>query len=151
MILNVQNIFFFIAPPFSVVFCAGLLWRRANTPAALVTIFTGFAFSYLFDVFIKGQQGVYLHRAFFTWCYCVLVMMIVSLLTEPPPIEQIKPILWTPGYARLPLEERRRYHGIKDFRIWWALFIGIILAIYTWFLWFRFQYPIPMFHRPPSS
>src|SRR3954452_23007418 len=67
LFVKVQNIFFFIAPPFSVVFCAGLLWRRANTAGAIATIVSGFAFSYLFDVVVKGQQGVYLHRAFFTW------------------------------------------------------------------------------------
>src|SRR5205085_9158329 len=85
LFLKVQNVFFFIAPPFSVIFCAGLLWRRANTIGAYATIALGFVFSYLFDVFIKGQQGVYLHRAFFTWCFCVIVMAVFSLFTTPPP------------------------------------------------------------------
>src|SRR4051812_23124304 len=144
LFVKVQNIFFFIAPPFSVIFCAGLLWRRANTPAALATIFLGFAFSFAFDQFIKGQQGVYLHRAFFTWCFCVIVMAVVGFLTEPPPAEKVAPILWTPQYARLPAEEKQRYRGVKDFRIWWLLFVGIILAIYAFFLWFRFQHPVKM-------
>jgi SSS family solute:Na+ symporter len=145
LFVKVQNIFFFIAPPFSVIFCAGLLWRRANSAGALATIFLGFLFSFAFDQFIKGQQGVYLHRAFFTWCFCVLVMAVVSYLTTPPPAEQVEPILWSRKYARLPEEEKRRYTGWKDFRIWWLLFVGIILAIYGFFLWFRFQHPVPMF------
>jgi len=145
LFVKVQNVFFFIAPPFSVIFCAGLLWRRANTPGALATIVSGFVFSWAFDHFIKGQQGVYLHRAFFTWCFCVLVMALVSVITEPPPAEKVKPILWTPQYARLPAEEKQRYRGMKDFRIWWLLFITIILGIYAFFLWFRFQHPVPMF------
>jgi SSS family solute:Na+ symporter len=144
LFVKVQNVFFFIAPPFSVIFCAGLLWRRANTPGALATIVSGFVFSWAFDRFIKGQQGVYLHRAFFTWCFCVLVMALVSYVTTPPPAEKVEPILWTPQYARLPEEEKRRYRGIKDFRIWWLLFIGIILGIYAFFLWFRFQHPVKM-------
>jgi SSS family solute:Na+ symporter len=144
LFVKVQNVFFFIAPPFSVIFCAGLLWRRANTPAALATILCGFLFSMAFDRFIKGQQGVYLHRAFFTWCFCVIVMAVVSLITEPPPAEKVAPILWTPQYARLPAEEKQRYRGVKDFRIWWLLFVGIILAIYAFFLWFRFQHPVKM-------
>jgi hypothetical protein len=64
-------------------------------------------------------------------------------LSSPPP-EQIESILWSRSYARLPEDERRRYHGLKDFRIWWALFVGIILAIYAWFIWFRFQHPVKM-------
>src|ERR1041385_5484404 len=84
LFLKVQNIFFFIAPPFSVIFCAGLLWRRANSTGALVTIFAGFLFSLLFDYFIVSQKGVYLHRAFFTWCFCVVTIAVVSWLTAPP-------------------------------------------------------------------
>ena len=80
--MKVQNVFFFIAPPFSVIFCAGLLWRRANTIGALTTIVAGFLFSMGFDYFIKGQQGVYLHRAFFTWCFCVIVMAFVSPVAD---------------------------------------------------------------------
>jgi solute:Na+ symporter, SSS family len=145
LFVKVQNVFFFIAPPFSVIFCAGLLWRRANTIGAWTTIVTGFLFSMAFDQFVKGQQGVYLHRAFFTWCFCVMVMAIVSSLTTPPPLEQVEPILWTTKYARLPDELRRRYSGFKDFRIWWLLFVLCILSIYGFFFWFRLQHPVPMF------
>jgi Na+/proline symporter len=128
LFLKVQNIFFFIAPPFSVIFCAGLLWRRASSGGALWTIALGFVFSLLFDRFIKGQQGVYLHRAFFTWCFCVLVMVVASLLTAAPAAEKVEPIIWSPSYAVLPEEDRKRYRGIRDWRIWWLLFVGIILG-----------------------
>jgi SSS family solute:Na+ symporter len=185
LFVKVQNVFFFIAPPFSVVFCAGLLWRRANTPGALATIVLGFVFSFLFDLLVKGQQGVYLHRAFFTWCFCVIVMGVASVLMEgmtrrmgaveeegeeagsaagavayaaasvrresavaralsTPSAEQIASIQWTRKYAALPAEEKRRYRGVKDFRLWWVIFVGIILGIYGFFLWFRLQYPVKM-------
>jgi H+/Cl- antiporter ClcA len=41
----------------------------------------------------------------------------------------------------LPADEQRRYRGWKDWRIWWAIFVGIVLSIYAFFLWFRFQHP----------
>ena len=44
-------------------------------------------------------------------------------------------------YQRLNAEEQQRYHGWKDFRIWWLLFVGIVLAIYAFFLWRRIQHP----------
>jgi SSS family solute:Na+ symporter len=145
LFVKVQNVFFWLAPPFSVIFCAGLIWRRASTAGALATIALGFAATPIVDRFFPG---VYLHRAFFSWVFCVLVMVIASLLTKAPAEEKIAPIIWSRRYAKLPPEEQQRYSGIKDFRIWWALFVGMILAIYAWFLWFRFQHPIPMFHRP---
>jgi SSS family solute:Na+ symporter len=141
--LSVQTVFFFIAPPFAVIFCAGLLWRRANGFGAVTTIFSGFAFTALLAW--KFTVLNYYHRALVAWCFCVSVMAIASLLSDPPPLEKVAPVMWSPAYARLPLELRRRYHGIKDFRIWWGLMVGIILAIYGWFLWFRFQHPVPMF------
>ena len=144
LLVKVQNVFFFIAPPFSVIFCAGLLWRRATAPAALVTIGAGFAFSWMFDKVVKGQQGVYLHRAFFAWCFCVFTMVVTSLLTKAPPAEQVDPIIWTKRYADLPPDEKLKYGGWKDSRLWWGLFVGCILLIYGFFLWFRFQYPVPM-------
>jgi SSS family solute:Na+ symporter len=142
LLLKVQNIFFFIAPPFAVIFCAGLLWRRANTVGAMSTIVLGFAFSAVLNQFTRG---VYYHRAILSWIVCVIVMVIASLLTAAPPPEKVDPIIWNPRYAQLPEEERRRYRGIKDFRIWWLLFIGTVLGIYAFFLWFRFQHPVPMF------
>ena len=56
-------------------------------------------------------------------------------------MEEIEEILWSLAYARLPLEEKQRYHGIKDFRIWWLIFVSVVLSIYGFFLWFRFQHP----------
>ena len=43
-----------------------------------------------------------------------------------------------------PTDQRRRYSGLKDWRLWWLLFVGSVLAIYGFFLWFRFQYPVKM-------
>jgi SSS family solute:Na+ symporter len=49
LFIKVQNIFFYIAPPFAVIFTLGLLWRRANATAAVTTIVAGFAFTWLLD------------------------------------------------------------------------------------------------------
>ncbi len=45
---------------------------------------------------------------------------------------------------RTELTRRARYRGIIDSRIGWGLFVGIILAIYAWFVWFRLQHPVKM-------
>ena len=138
-----QNIFFYIAPPFAVVFTLGLLWRRANATAAVSTIVTGFAFTWLLDAVLFPQVALlspyntYLHRALFAWVFCMAVMIVVSLLTAPPPAAKTEGIIWSRKYAALPAEEQRRYGGWKDIRIWWLLFVGSVLAIYGFFLWWR--------------
>jgi SSS family solute:Na+ symporter len=141
--VQLQRVFFFIAPPFAVIFTLGLLWRRANATAAVGTIVLGFAFTaFLFWAFstITWLQpyNTYQHPALLAWIFCMAVMIIVSMLTEPPPPEKTDGIIWSPSYARLPEELRQKYGGWKDFRIWWAIFVVATLSIYGFFFWFQF-------------
>jgi len=142
----IQEGFAYIAPPFAVIFTMGLLWRRANGTAALTTIGAGFAFTlflqfYLFRLPALAPYANYLHRAAIAWAFCMVVMIATSLLTRAPAPEKTKGIIWSPRYASLPAEEQRHYSGWKDLRLWWLIFIGTVLAIYAFFLWFRFQHP----------
>lgn len=147
LLVQVQNVFFYIAPPFAVIFTLGILWRRANATAAVTTIVTGFLFTWVLDRVLFKQVAwlipydTYLHRAIIAWAFCMGVMIVVSLATPAPPSAQIEGLLWSPRYAVLPPEEQKRYGGWKDFRIWWAIFVFLILAIYTFFLWRRIQQP----------
>jgi SSS family solute:Na+ symporter len=139
----VQRVFFWIAPPFSVIFLLGLLWRRANGTAAVVTIVSGFAFRMIAEWVVwprlpalRDYQAAYQHGALITWGFCLIVMIAVSLATRPPTPEQTQGIIWNRSYLTLPPEERRRYRGWKNYLLWWFLFIAVVLAIYGFFLWF---------------
>jgi SSS family solute:Na+ symporter len=156
----VQRIFFYIAPPFAVVFLLGLLWRRATAPAAVATIISGSIFLWLLQrgvsisipriisidlpslwdaiPWITPYKQAYQHSALLTWIFCMIVMIVTSLLTAPPPREQVDRIIWNRSYLNLPPDERERYRGWKDFRLWWLLFVASVLAIYGFFLWFNF-------------
>jgi SSS family solute:Na+ symporter len=141
----IQEGFAYIAPPFAVIFTMGLLWRRANATAALTTIAAGFSFTLLLQLYIFqlpafAPYANYLHRAVISWAFCMVVMIVTSLLTAAPPLAT-KSIIWSAHYAPLPAGEQRRYSGWKDLRLWWLLFIGTALSIYAFFLWFRFQHP----------
>jgi len=139
---KVQTVFFFIAPPFAVVFTLGILWRRANGIAAVATMISGFLCSgALFRFELLGRFNTFNHRALATWLFCMAVMIVISLLTAPPPKEKTEGIIWNKSYLSLPPEERSKYRGLKDWRIWWALFVGLVLAIYGFFLWYRLQHP----------
>lgn len=152
LFILVQQVFFFIAPPFAVIFLLGLLWRRATAPAAVATVVVGFAFIaeltfYVFPTFeALRPYNNYYHRALVAWVFCMVVMIVGSLLTGPPPRQKTEGIVWSARYAALPDDLRRRYSGWKDWRLWWLLFVGSVLAIYGFFLWFRFQHPVDLLH-----
>jgi SSS family solute:Na+ symporter len=166
---KIQTVFFFIAPPFAVVFTLGVLWKRANGIAALATIIAGFVFSWAlfqFDVLARflgkiiapsanpkvltalvafwEKFNTFNHRALCAWVFCMIIMISVSLLTAAPPAEKTEGIIWNKSYISLPPDEQQKYRGLKDWRIWWALFVGIILSIYGFFLWYRIQHPWKM-------
>jgi solute:Na+ symporter, SSS family len=150
LFVQVQRVFFFIAPPFAVIFTLGLLWRRANATAAVATVALGFPFSafltlYAFPrlAFLK-PYNTYQHPALVSWFFCMGVMIVTSLLTAPPPPEKTEGIIWTARYAALPPDQRARYSGLKDWRLWWLLFVGTVLSIYGFFLWLRLQHPVQM-------
>ncbi|HEV8131445.1 MAG TPA: sodium/solute symporter [Acidobacteriota bacterium] len=144
--LLIQNVFAYIAPPFAVVFTLGILWSRANGTAAVTTILAGFPFTYFIEHYLFPHVKLlqpydnYLHRALLAWAFCMVVMVVVSLLTPGPDKAQMKSIIWKPRYSLLPEEEQRRYGGWKDFRFWWLLFVATVLSIYGFFLWFRLKY-----------
>ncbi len=150
LFVQVQRVFFFIAPPFAVIFTLGLLWRRANAPAALTTVALGFPFSAFLTLYAFPQleflrpYNTYQHPALVSWVFCMAVMIITSLLTKPPPKEKTEGIIWSAQYAALPADQQARYSGLKDWRLWWLLFVGTVLALYAFFLWFRLQYPVAM-------
>jgi SSS family solute:Na+ symporter len=145
LFVRIQNVFFWLAPPFAVIFLLGLLWRRANAIGARATIVGGFIFTGIVQWWFDHNKWItqyfsntYQHRALIAWAFCMLVMIVVSLGTAPPPAEKTDGIIWTRKYAGLPPEERARYTGLRDYRIWWALFVGSVLCIYASFLWFQF-------------
>ena len=139
---KIQTVFFFIAPPFAVIFTLGVLWRRANAKAAVLTILAGLAFSWaLFQFKLLGAYNTFNHRALVAWIFCMVVMIAASLATAPPPREKTEGIIWNKSYLMLPPEEQNKYRGLKDWRVWWGIFVGIVLSIYGFFLWFRFRHP----------
>lgn len=149
---KMQTVFFFIAPPFAVIFTLGILWKRANSAGALATIVIGFVWTWALTTFgllgahkwpfnFENDYNTFNHRAIVAWIVCMAVMIIVSLVTPPPPEEKVKGIIWNKSFLQLPPEERARYRGLKDWRLWWLIFIGIVLSIYGFFLYYRLKHP----------
>jgi hypothetical protein len=65
-------------------------------------------------------------------------------LTDPPPPEKTEGIIWSRQSALLPVDLQRRYGGIKDFRLWWGLFVLIMAGTYVAFVVYRIKHPINM-------
>jgi len=94
-----------LAPPITAVFLFGVFWRRGTKQAALATLIFGFfigALAFVLDLPTFGTEKIISHRlgipflmqAWWVFCMCSALYIVVSLMTPPPPEEQIEGLTW---------------------------------------------------------
>jgi solute:Na+ symporter, SSS family len=131
-----------LAPPITVVFLWGVLWRRGTKQASLCTLIFGFAMgvvAFILDLPVFGTEKIITHRwgipfmmqAWWMFCICTVVYVIVSLLTPPPPPEAVEGLTWSHPLAVLTQE---KFKGLKDPRL-----IAGVLAITVIILYYFFR------------
>ncbi|MBS1851511.1 MAG: sodium/solute symporter [Acidobacteria bacterium] len=145
--LLIQDVGAWIAAPISVLFLVGVLWRRATAAAATFVLLFGFPYTW-FVQYVLFQQVAFLkpfdnwlNRTFFVWISCLILMVAISLVTKPSDPATLDKIIWSPRYARLPEAEQARNRGLRNLFLWWSIFVGIMLLLYGYVLWFQFWGP----------
>jgi solute:Na+ symporter, SSS family len=127
----IQSVIGFIAPPVSAVFVIGVLWRRATSKAALLTLIVGsivsisIGFCNLNSWPSKAFWPHFLLLSFYIFVGICLFMVLVSLLTKNASTE-----------ARLPtLKQTYIQQGASSRSMWlrWAALAVIMLGIYLIF------------------
>lgn len=126
-----------LAPPITVVFIWGVLWKRGTAKASLVTLIVGsllggltFALDFGFK-FITNDLGIpFMLQAWWLFVICSVVFVVVSLLTPPPTDDQIEMMCW-----KNPLKEIvfKKLSGVTDPRLIALLLAGIMSSIYLTF------------------
>ncbi|GAA4278089.1 sodium:solute symporter [Aquimarina mytili] len=90
-----QSVQSYIAPPITAVFLLGVLWKRVNSKAAIVTLFSGLVVASLritAEIFKDNVSGIiyqfatinFAHMAIFMFVFSIIICVTVSLLTNPP-------------------------------------------------------------------
>jgi SSS family solute:Na+ symporter len=96
-----QSVQSYIAPPITAVFVLGILWKRVNAKAAIVTLLSGLAVAALritAEINIDSLSGIaysfaainFAHMAIFMFVFSSIVCVTVSLVTVAPNYELIK-------------------------------------------------------------
>ena len=94
-----------LAPPITTVFLFGVFWRRGTKEASIVTLIFGFlvgALSFVLDLPVFGTEKLISHglgisfmmQAWWVFCICSVLFVIVSLLTPAPLPEQVDGLTW---------------------------------------------------------
>jgi Na+/proline symporter len=124
----------YLGVPLGAVIFVGLLWKRGNTAGAIAGGAAGFGFGlFLFLDETLGWALVahpyltsFLHRSILVWFFAAITMVVVSLLTAPPPEYKVENNVFASA-AEQSL-------GGTDYRIW----AGVLFAC-TLILWSTFR------------
>ncbi|WP_411030277.1 sodium:solute symporter [Spongiimicrobium sp. 3-5] len=96
-----QSVQSYIAPPIAAVFVLGILWKRVNSQAAIITLFSGLVIAALRIAAEIGKEGLsgiayefatinFAHMAIFMFIFSVVVCISTSLATTAPDYATIK-------------------------------------------------------------
>lgn len=131
-----------LAPPITVVFLWGILWRRGTKEASLYTLISGFLLgvgAFVLDLPVFGSEKIITHRwgipfmmqAWWLFCICSVIYLIVSFVTPAPTLESVEGLTWTHPLAAVT---EKHFAGWGDPRL-----IATVLALTVAALYYIFR------------
>lgn len=143
-----QGVQAYLAPPIFVVFFAGVFHKRLNAKGCLAALYTGFALGLIrlaIDTPVK-LGGIHYTPGSFLWIMnniffqyyslliflvCLVVMFVVSYMTEAPSYEKIS------GLTYGTVTDRHKEESRASWNKWNVISSGIVIAlIITAYLYF---------------
>ena len=141
----VQALFsFFIAPLFGTILL-GMFWKRATPAAGFWGLLAGTVSSVSMWAWVKLDPAALryialssnakdmaenMYRALWSWIVCVVVTVVVSMVTKPKPIEELKGLVYgateIPSEGHLPVYQRPWF---------WAVVIAVVFVIVQIVFW----------------
>lgn len=125
-----QGLVSILAPPLSVVFLIGVLWKKANNKAAETVLYGGgllciiLGFCHITNYPYKGYWPHFLLLSFYIFLALAVIMVVVSMFTKS---EYENPLL--------SIAETNRQFGHKSVKVWvlWGILAIIMCCIYIVF------------------
>ncbi|MBN1854629.1 MAG: sodium:solute symporter [Pirellulales bacterium] len=133
----------YLAPPITVVFLAGVFWKRASSKAAFVTLVSGSALGFVvflldFTKRLDAFKEAFPRYAFLNFmmisfllaCLCGVVMVVLSLLFPDKPTENQMTLVW-----KSPLEPLREqgWSGLGNYKLLSGLLALSMIVLYCIF------------------
>lgn len=135
-----QLVLGFIAPPVVAVFLTGLFWKRANGHGAFAALMAGLVFSVfmilasLYNIAPELTSIHYLHKAPLLMLACIIVHVVISRITPPPPQEVVSSLTWNIGLFQAETQELMGLPWYKNYR-YLAIVLLAITAVVVGIFW----------------
>jgi SSS family solute:Na+ symporter len=133
-----QEIWVLLAGPTVAVFLIGVLWRRATSTAATVTLATSFPlmlvpFLQKAHPFLPGSVKNILVLGGVVFAFSLVLMVVLSLVT-PPEREKVNSPHWSWDMLKLPeAVAAMAYPWYMRVGFWWCLLACVYAAVYIMF------------------
>jgi SSS family solute:Na+ symporter len=137
-----QSVQAYISPPIAAVFLFGVAWRRVNAAGAMAALLAGFVLGMGRLVAEIGKQNLsgalrtyadinFLHFAVLLFVVCSVILVVVSVMTTPPPAEKVEGLTFAARKRVVEDEPSRRWRG-RDALLSAGLAASVI-AIWVYF------------------
>jgi len=141
----VQALFSIFVAPLLAAILFGMFWKRATRLAGFLGLLSGIIFSAGLFVWVKlnpanlkyvalspyaKTMAENVFRAWWAFCFATIVIVAVSLLTKPRPVEELDGLVY--GATVLPKEEAVPFYKREWF---WASIVVVIFAALNILFW----------------
>jgi SSS family solute:Na+ symporter len=129
---GINSMICYIAPPITVVFVWGVLWRRASARAAQITLYCGSALGltvFLLDWYkdITGWNVLFMMSAFYLFAACSMILVVASLIWPHEHNAESEEVVWSSPLAALKGEA---WPGVGNYKFLAFLLFVVMLALY---------------------
>ena len=126
-----QSVLSYTVPPVVAMFLIGTFWKRANAHGAFLSIVVGVLLAVVF-FYINEIAGIinihFLYIAPILFVVCTLLIIIGSLITQPPDQKKVSELTWSIAFYKSETDELRSLPWYKNYRIL-SVFLTIIAII----------------------
>ncbi|HCD51697.1 MAG TPA: sodium transporter [Balneolaceae bacterium] len=132
-----QSVLAYQAPPFVAAFVLGVFWKRTTDSGAFYGILGGHITSFILFLMINVFGVFDLHFLYVAPVLLVvslLIMVVVSNMTEAPSFEKIKDLVWTRELFASESEELKGMPWFKNYR-YQSIIILVLTAVIIGTFW----------------
>lgn len=132
-----QKVLSYTVPPVVAMFLVGLFWKRANAQGAFVCLTIGVSLGAIFFYMNEVAEMITIHFLYIApilFVFCTAVLIIASLMTEPPDEERIKEYIWTREFYDAETADLQGLPWYQNYRVLSGLLSAVtaILVIAFW-------------------
>lgn len=127
-----QRVLSYAVPPVVAMFLVGIFWKKANEKGAFAALLGGVLLGFIFflsNEFLGWTNVHFLYIAPTLFVFCVIILVVVSLMTTSVNPQKAEDYTWTPAFYHAETGELRTMSLFQNYRFLSLLLIAVTMTI----------------------